>query len=141
MYIEAPDKSAPSRGKLHVALPTARVPAIHVMYNLYLPAEGKYTVGWGGSGFSGVLRVVDQFTSLAAGAGTEVIRRSAAKQVADMQRQFDARASARALKAGATPIRVRLPIKGKLFRLEKVLSLPGDELFFDVQYRDWKVAK
>ncbi len=141
VYVDAPDKPAPEQGKLHVELPTCSVPAIHVMYNLYLPTEGSYTVGWGGSGISGVLRVVKQFTSMAAGLGAEVIKRDTAKQVAQMQKQFDQRVDAAAVRTGATPIRVRLPLKGKLFKLEKVLALPQDKLFFDVQYRGWKVAK
>jgi len=111
------------------------------MYSLYLPAEGKYTVGWGASGFSGPIRLVEQFTSLAAGAGAEVIKRSAAKQVAQMQQQMDRRVDAKARAAGATPIRVRLPIKGTLFKLEKILALPTDKLWFQVKYRDWQVAK
>jgi hypothetical protein len=43
--------------------------------------------------------------------------------------------------AGAAPIRVQLPVNGKLFRLEKILVLPGDKLFFDLKYSGWKVAK
>ena len=42
---------------------------------------------------------------------------------------------------GAAPIRVRLPLDGKLFKLEKILVLPGDELVIRVQYRDWKVPQ
>ncbi|KKL60338.1 hypothetical protein LCGC14_2206330, partial [marine sediment metagenome] len=141
VYVETPAKVAPSKGKLRVALPSAGVPVMHVMYSFYLPAEGKYTVGWGDSGFSGVLRLVEQFTSMSAGPGAEVVRRNVAKQVAQMQQQVNVRADARARRAGATPIRVRLPINGRLFRLEKVLALPQDKLFFEVQYRDWKVAK
>ena len=58
-----------------------------------------------------------------------------------MQKQFDRRVDARLKATGATPIRVRLPIKGKLFRLQKILALPGDKLYFQVEYSGWKVAK
>ena len=141
VYVEAPAEVAPAQGRLRVELPTCAVPVIHVMYNCYLPAEGVYTVGWGKSGFSGLLRLVESFTSLAAGPGAEVIRRNAAQQAAQMQKQFDRRVDAAASDAGVTPIRVRLPINGTLFKLEKVLAMPKDKLFFEVQYRDWKVAK
>ena len=58
-----------------------------------------------------------------------------------MQGAFDKKADAKARAAGATPIRVRLPINGKLFRLEKILALPGDKLYFQVVYKGWQVAK
>ncbi len=141
VYVETPEKTPfPARGELHVALPACSEPVIHLMYGYYLPAEGKYTVGWGRSGFSGPIRLVEEFTSLSAGPGAEVIRKEADKQVAQMQQQMDQRVDAAAKAAGATPIRVRLPVKGKLFRLEKILALPDDELWFKVQYRDWKTA-
>ncbi len=141
VYVETPGDPPAGKGTMHVDLPVCAEPVIHLMYSYYLPAEGKYTVGWGASGFSGPIRLVPAFTSLSAGAGTEVIRKSAAKQVKQMQAQMDARVDAVAKAAGATPIRVRLPIKGTLFRLEKILALPHDKLWFEVKYRDWQVAK
>ena len=60
---------------------------------------------------------------------------------AAMQRQFDRRAQARVRKTGQTPIRVRLPIHGNLFKLQKILALPGDKLWFQVDYSGWKVPK
>ena len=48
---------------------------------------------------------------------------------------------ARVRAAGAVPMHVRLPINGKLFKLEKILALPGDELYFEVRYSDWDVAE
>jgi len=141
VYVETPGEVAPPSGTLRVELPACGEPVIHLMYSYYLPAEGKYTVGWGASGFSGPIRLVEQFTSLAAGPGVEVIKRSAAKQVAAMQAQFDAQVDRKAKAAGATPIRVRLPIQGTLFKLEKILALPADKLWFQVKYRNWKVAK
>ena len=43
--------------------------------------------------------------------------------------------------AGATPIRVTLPVKGTHFKLQKILALPGDKLWFEVGYTGWKVAR
>jgi hypothetical protein len=84
---------------------------------------------------------VDKFTSLTAGPGEEVIKRDAAKQVENMQEQMDVRVDTAARAAGAAPIRVQLPVNGKLFKLERILALPQDQLYFEVQYKDWKVAK
>ena len=141
VYVETPEKQAASKGIQLVELPTCGVPAIHVMYNYYLPVEGEYTVGWGKSGFSGALRLVESFTSLSSGPGAEVIRRNVAAQAAQMQKSFDRKVDAQATAAGVTPIRVRLPINGKLFKLEKILAMPKDRLFFQVQYRDWNPPK
>ena len=58
-----------------------------------------------------------------------------------MQRHFNVKMAAEAQAAGVTPIRVRLPINGKIFKLEKILALPGDNLYFDVVYSDWKSAE
>jgi hypothetical protein len=54
-----------------------------------------------------------------------------------MQKQFEVKMDAEAKAAGATPIRVRLPVDGKLFKLEKILALPNDVLFVDVEYSGW----
>jgi hypothetical protein len=54
-----------------------------------------------------------------------------------MQKQFEAKMEAEAKATGATPIRVRLPVDGKLFKLEKILVLPDDVLFVDVEYSNW----
>ena len=143
VYVEKPSAPAPASGTLTVKLPTCGmgVPVMHVMYNFYAPAEGKYTLGWGASGFSGPLRLVEEFSTLSTGPGPEAVRRDAAAQVANMQEQVDTRMDAEAGKLGATPIRVRLPLNGQRFRLEKILALPSDDLYFVVKYRDWKIAE
>ena len=141
VYVETPKAQAPERGTLHVVLPLCDVPLMHAMYSLYVPGEGKYTIGWGESGFSGPMQVVEQFTSLTTGAGREVVQVNASKQAQQMQKEFDARVDAQAKVAGATPIRVRLPVNGTLFKLEKILVLPADGLYFDLQYSGWSVAK
>ena len=50
VYVETPQggKAPESGGTLRVQLPVCPrgVPVMHVMYNLYLPPEGKYTRGW-----------------------------------------------------------------------------------------------
>jgi len=108
------------------------------MVNYYVPPDARYSKGWGRSPFAGPLRHVDGFTTLATGPQAEVIRRDAAKQVTQMQQQVEAQVDRQARKAGATPIRVRLPINGKLFRFEKILALPGDQLWFSVDYSGWE---
>jgi len=141
VYVETPAAAASTKGKLRVDLPSLGAPVMHIMFNYYLPAEGKYTVGWfGGSGFTGPLRLVEQFTSLATGQ-VQVVVHDAEQQAQQMESQVQARVEAQAKAAGATPIRVRLPINGKLFRLEKILALPQDTLWFEVAYRGWKPAK
>ncbi len=142
VYVEAPAAAVPDKGKLHVVLPVCAVPVMHVMYSYYLPAEGNYTVGWwGDSAFTGPLRIVPQFAALASGPTAEAIKVNAEAQAANMQQSADFRADAEAKAAGGTPIRVRLPLNGKLFKLEKILALPQDQLWFDVQYSGWKPAK
>ncbi len=141
VYVETPKQPAAAEGTLHVALPTCYVPVMHVMYGFYAPAEGEYTVGWGRSGFSGPLNVVKEFTALATGRGAAVVHADAAQATKQLAAQFEQRAQAAATARGATPIRVNLPVNGKLFRLEKILALPQDKLFFDVAYRRWGASK
>jgi hypothetical protein len=143
VYVQTPEKPLPARGKLHVDLPACGEPVIHLMYSYYLPAEGNYRVGLfgGSSGFSGPLREVKDFAALSTGPGAEVVQREAGKQVEQMQQQVQARVEAEARAAGRTPIRVRLPIEGKLYKLEKILVLPQEEVYFKLQYRGWEPAK
>ena len=138
VYVQTPDKPVARRGTVRVDLPTVGAPSMHVMVNYYVPPDARYRKGWGRSPFAGPLRHVDDFTALATGPQAEVIRRDAANQVAQMQQQVEAQVDRQARKAGATPIRVRLPINGKLFRFEKILALPGDQLWFSVDYSGWE---
>ena len=141
VYVETPSAVAPDKGKLRVDLPTCAVPAMHVMFTYYLPAEGKYTVGWGKSGFTGPMALVEEFTTMSTGAGPKVVIRDEAKQAQQLQQEVDAQVDQRARESGATPIRVRLPIGGTMFMLEKILALPKDKLYFEVTYSGWKVAE
>jgi len=144
VYVEAPAAAAatPTHGKLRVELPTVDAPSMHIMCNYYLPPEGHYTVGLlGWSGFSGPLRVVKEFTALATGPERVVVVHDAEKQAQQMDQQVQQRVERQARAAGVEPIRVRLPIKGKLFKLEKLLALTQDALWFEVHYRGWEPAK
>jgi len=146
VYVETPETAAPPKGRLRVNLPALHVPIMHVMCDYYLPAEGKYEVrgGWlakDRSGFSGTLELVDEFVRLAVDDGAKPTSGRPAKQLAAMQQRMDTQMAARARAAGATPIRVRLPINGRCFKLQKILALPQDELYFEVQYSGWKAAK
>jgi len=124
-----------------VTLPTCAVPVMHVMFTYYLPAEGRYTVGWGKSGFSGPLAIVDDFTTLSVDRGVHVVAVNPAAEAQQLQQAADQRADRQAVAAGATPIRVRLPIGGKQFKLEKILAMPHDQLYFEVEYSGWEAAR
>lgn len=146
VYVETPDGVAPAAGKIRVNLPTLNVPVMQVMCEYYLPSEGSYIVKGGlfgkdKSGFSGPIRVVKNFAAKVAGRGAAVVRRNAPKQARKMQSRMDRQMRQKARAAGARPIRVKLPINGKLFKLQKILALPGDKLYFEVKYSGWKVAK
>jgi len=147
VYVETPAEKVPTSGTLRVALPAVGVPTMHVMVNYYLPAEGQYGKAaglFGGkptSAFRGPLREVDQFASLSGTAAGGVKRIVPTQQAEQLQQMADARHDAAAAAAGVTPIRVKLPIGGKRFRLEKILALPGDELWFEVVYKGWKPAE
>lgn len=141
VYVETPETTAPAKGTLRVTLPTCAVPVMHVMFTYYLPAEGRYTVGWGKSGFSGPLAIVDDFTTLSVDRGVHVVAVNPAAEAQQLQQAADQRADRQAVAAGATPIRVRLPIGGKQFKLEKILAMPHDQLYFEVEYSGWEAAR
>jgi len=77
---------------------------MHIMYNLYLPVEGKYTKGWGSSAFSGPVQVAENFASMSTSAGAAIIARKPAAEAAEMQKRFNKQVDAQARAAGATPI-------------------------------------
>ncbi|MGB2936914.1 MAG: hypothetical protein WBD05_01750, partial [Phycisphaerae bacterium] len=132
VYVEKGEQP-PEAGELEITLPQASEPITHLMVNLYLPKEGKYTKPWSSEpAIEGPLTVVKQFRSLFGAAGAEPEKAAAA-----LQQQAAARAEAATAAAGATPIRVHLPIDGRLFRLEKILVL-DEALFIRVRYSGWK---
>ena len=139
VYVEpATKKPFPTAGSLHVEIPRADVPTLHVMVNCYLPAEGRYvTGGWSPkSTFGGPLQVVDEFAATAVDGGARTVNAEATNN--QMAQQYQARVEADARAEGRTPIRVSLPVKGKLFKLQKILVMPDEAMFFDVGYSDWK---
>lgn len=144
VYVETPKGPTPAAGRLRVNLPKLDTPTMHVMVNYYAPAEGKYGRPGGlftlaQSGFSGPLQLVNEFAKMTTDRTVEPVKLDAAQQAAGMQKQMEARVENEAKAAGVTPIRVRLPIDGKHYLLEKILALPGDDLYFEVEYSDWKV--
>lgn len=146
VYVETPKKPAPPSGKMHVELPKLQTPTMHVMVSYYAPTEGRYGSPGGlfadpQSGFTGTLRLVQQFATMATDRAGAVVKVDAPQQAKAMQKQFERKIESQARAAGVTPIRVRLPLDGKLFKLEKILALPGDNLYFDVQYSNWKAAQ
>ena len=139
VYVEkeadAAEKPA-SSGTLHIDLPRAAEPITHFMVNLYLPKEGKYTKAWSSeAAIEGPLTVVKEFRQLMGVMGRPKIH--AEKAAKALQAAAQVQADARTTAAGATPIRVNLPIDGQLFRLEKILVL-DEPLFIDVTYSGWE---
>jgi hypothetical protein len=138
VYVETlADGAKPAAsGVLHIDLPRASEPVQHMMVNLYLPKEGKYTRGWSGEpAIDGALTVVKEFSKLTGAVGTPPVDAQGAAVALQQMAQQQAAASVTA--AGATPIKVNLPLDGQLFRLEKVLVL-GEPLSIDVNYSGWE---
>jgi len=139
VYVEKtadPAKKAEPAGTLRVELPRASEPVTHLMVNLYLPREGKYTRPWSSDPWiEGPLTVVKEFRRLMGGPGQPPVDAQVA--VNAIQAAAQAQAEAATAAAGATPIRVNLPIDGQLFRLEKILVL-DEPIFIDVHYSGWE---
>ena len=66
---------------------------------------------------------------------------NSAKQVRGLQQQFDQRMQAAVRAGGGTPMKVKLPITGKRFKLERILVLPQDKLWFELTYKGWDVQE
>lgn len=137
VYVETPAEAAKPQGTLRVELPVCAVPVMHVMYSYYLPPEGKYE-SWGKANFSGPLKVVEDFAKLTVGRAAEPVQVDLAQETRQMAEQFAARVEAQTRAAGGSPIRVSLPVNGRLFKLEKILALQQDELWFELEYSGWK---
>jgi hypothetical protein len=139
VYVEKTDDPArkpPPTGTLHIELPRASEPVTHLMVNLYLPKEGKYTRPWSSElWLDGPLTAVKEFRRLMGMPDQPPIDAQVAANA--IQAAAQAQADAVVTHAGATPIRVNLPIDGQLFRLEKILVL-DDPLFIDVHYSGWE---
>jgi hypothetical protein len=138
VYVEktADGVKIPSSGTVHLELPRASEPITHLMVNLYLPKEGKYTKGWGNApSIESSLTVVEKFRRLIGAPEAPAVDASVAANA--IQQAAQAQVDAVTAASGGTPIRVNLPLDGKQFMLEKVLVL--DELLtVDVQYSGWE---
>ena len=135
VYVEK-GEVPPASGTLDIRLPRASEPITQLMVNLYLPKEAKYTKGWSNEpAIESPLTVVKAFRQLVGVAGAPGIQAEQAAMA--IQQAAQARADAETVGAGATPIRVNLPIDGRLFRLEKILVLDED-LFIRVNDSGWK---
>jgi hypothetical protein len=133
VYVEK-GQTPPPAGTLEIRLPKASEPTTHLMVNLYLPKEGRYTKGWSNvPAIESPLTVVKAFRQLFGGAAAMEAEQAAMA----LQQAAQAQADASAAGAGATPIRVNLPLDGQLFRLEKILVLDED-LFIRVNYSGWE---
>jgi len=132
VYVEKQDE-VKEKGSMKIDLPRASDPVTHLMVQLYLPDEGKYRK----RDFKGPLRVVDKFSSIASAPRPPEQQVEAAQQAKALQAQFTRQMEKEAVAAGVTPIRVQLPVRGKLFRLEKILAL-DEELWVDFKYSKWK---
>ena len=80
--------------------------------------------------------MVEEFATTAVDGGARTVNAEATN--AQMAQQYQARVESDARAEGRTPIRVSLPVKGKLFKLQKILVMPEEAMFFDVGYSDWK---
>jgi len=137
VYVEKPS-GVLEAGTMEIALPATNEAITHMMVQLYLPAEGSYRKGLlGGSSFSSALHQVDKFTTLATVAVPDAIRISGAAQAEQLQQQFTQRVEQEARDAGVKPIRVRLPIRGKVFKFEKILVI-DEELSIGFRYSGWE---
>ena len=136
VYVQS-QKDIAAKGSMRIDLPAAGQPVTHLMAQLYLPAEGSYKTGlWGKLSFEGPLRRVDAFSHIASAPRPPQPQVDAANQAEQLQRAAVRRQEAKAVAAGVTPIRVRLPVRGQLFRFEKILVI-DEPLHIDFQYSGW----
>ena len=139
VYVESPEEPAKESGTIRVDLPESDVPVMQVMYDYYLPREGDYEGGWfTRRGFKGQLRKVSAFTQTST--GTQQVIVNSADQVRELQQQFDQRMQRAIRTGGGTPMKVKLPITGKNYKLERILVLPQDRLWFELTYSNWDIG-
>ncbi len=108
------------RGSATIQLPSlSDIPVIHLMCELYLPKEGKYRK----SDFISDAKMVDQFSSVRTAVTpgmTPVSSKQASRQLQNQaKRRFEQKITA----SGGTPVSIKLPLDGQLFRFEKILVL------------------
>ncbi len=126
VYVEKDAAIEPSgKGKLRVELPALDTPIMHMMWDLYLPAEGKYNT----KSFSGPLKVVEEYLDLRTGKPVP----GAAKQALALQQRVTQAVEKESKAAGVIPIRAQLPLHGKVFHLEKIVVLQ-EPLWVELEY-------
>jgi len=136
VYVEKQEQVG-GKGEMKVELPRLSEPITHLMVQLYLPAEGSYRKGLlQGVGFEGPLRWVEQFSHIAS-APPPAAQLAADAQAKQLQEEVTRRMEAAAVAAGVTPIRVDLPIRGRLFRFEKILVF-DEALWIGFHYSGWE---
>jgi hypothetical protein len=122
---QAPDDRG--RGDARVALPSCSEPVFHMMVDLYVPEDGRY------SDFKGNLREVDAFTPVKG--GNDLQYNVAEVQGVQLQNNFDIETSQRSVPiinvpaATADAVKVQLPITGENYKFEKILVLDEDPWF------------
>ena len=127
-----------TKGDMLIELPLASEPVTHMMVQLNLPAEGSYKAGLlRGLSFEGPLRPVESFSQIASAPRPPSEQVAADVQAKQLQEQYTKRVEADAVAAGVAPIRVRLPIRGKRFRFEKILVL-DEPLWISFHYSGWE---
>jgi hypothetical protein len=134
VYVESVAKPG-KKGTMSVKLPATDEAVTHMTLKLYLPDEGDYSPGmFGGDKFEGTLRHVEKFTNLRAAAkGRPIDFRANAVRIQEQASQI---AQQKARDAGVEPIRVNLPLRGKIFNFEKILVLDKD-LWVKFDYSGW----
>ena len=131
VYIDkgfAPPKNG--KGGIRIDLPTCTQPIMHVMCNIYVPKDGRY------SAFAGPLKPTPTFRQLRVQmAGKPAAPRAAQQEAARIQRAVDARLR-RAAPAGVAPIKVNLPTSGIILKFQKILVL-DEALWVEMNYTHW----
>jgi hypothetical protein len=112
------------RGMARVELPVSTEPIMHLMVELRVPEQGRY------SEFDGTLRGVKTFANV----GGSAVPVPAADAAQVLQQAFVQKAAAHVRAAGADAIQVQLPLTGEVYRFEKVLVV-SDPQWFSYQFK------
>lgn len=117
------------KGSIRIDLPTCTQPIMHVMCNVYVPKDGRY------SAFAGPLKPTGSFRQLRVQVAGQPAPRAAPAEAAQIQRAVDARLR-RAAPPGVAPIKVNLPISGITMKFQKILVLE-ESLWIEMDYTHW----
>ena len=133
VYVERnAEISSTGKGRLRIELPAVDAPITHMMWDLYLPAEGRYNR----KSFSGPLKLVEKYLDLRTGKAVAGVE----KQAVALQQRVTQAIEKKAKAAGVTPIRVQLPLHGQVFHLEKILVLQ-EPLSVELDYSNVGVSR